>query len=102
MGSRLNYFCSTYSPGASAIGGEPAATDPRAGRATSDCVECAASQCCHVGHQEPACAAVPSIHASGVSVSLEFNQVRTRWRRRGCLGPLTMPALWPPEVRRKV
>ena len=28
--------------------------------------------------------------------------VSTRWRRRGCTGPLMMPALWPPLVRQNV
>src|SRR5882757_6696157 len=89
----LHYFCNTYSPGASPSGAYPAATDPIGGGLTLTGAECCASHSAHVGHHDPDRGGVPSNHASGESVSLAFNHVRTRWRRRACTAPLMIPAL---------
>jgi len=65
-------------------------------------VECSISQFCQAGHHEPSSGGTLFSHSSADGLSVALDQVSMRCRRRGCTGPLTMPALWPPLVRRKV
>ena len=55
------------------------------------------STCC-----KSVCGSTCCSHSSGGSTSGALCQVSMRWRRLGCTGPLTIPALWPPLVSRKV
>jgi N-acetylglucosaminyl-diphospho-decaprenol L-rhamnosyltransferase len=84
---------------ASGVPSLPRSAGARAASCGAD--ECSASQRSQAGHHDPSWSGALFSHSSGLSV-VAFFQVSRRWRRLGCTGPLTMPALWPPLVRRKV